>query len=126
MHKTAVQMGRYAAKGAIATIVNVLLMSGFVEVGGLRPTVAAIISTGILIPVLGYPMMTRYVFKTHDGIQVRRLGKYAATILSGKGLNYAVFAVLLHVGVWYPAAWVIGSATVFLGTFTVNRRIWLG
>lgn len=120
-------MLRYGVKGAGATVANVTLMSGFVELAGLRPAVAAIVSTCLLL-VVGYVVMNKWVFRdaqTPDS-HLRRGIQYYAVILSGKGVNYVLFVGLLSVGVWYPLAWVLGSGVAFLGTFTGNRYLWEG
>lgn len=124
------QLVRYGIKGAVATGANVGLMALLVEFGGLRPGVAAVISTCSLL-ILGYVVMNRFVFAKQDGPSgvrghLRRGAAYYAVILSGKGANYVLFLALLHVGVWYPLAWVVGSGTVFLGTFSANRWLWHG
>lgn len=120
------QMVRYGIKGGVATLINVGLMALLVEVLGVGETWAPIISTLILIPTYGYPVMNRFVFKTADGFDLPRLGKYTATIFAGNAVNYGLYVGLLSVGVWYPVAWIIGGVIVFLGTFSVNRHIWLG
>jgi len=119
---------RYGAKGGVATLANVALMSGLVELGGLQPRVAALLSTSVLL-LIGYVVMNRFVFRERaspDGAveHLRRGVAYYAVILSGKGINYALFVGLTAAGVWYPAAWIIGAVTVFVGTFSANRVLW--
>lgn len=122
------ELVRYGAKGTLTTTLNVGLMAALVELLGFEPALAAIVSTCTLL-VLGYTLMNRWVFAdapTPDGARehLRRGVAYYGVILSGKGINYALFLGLLAVGVWYPAAWLIGSVTVFFGTFTANRWVW--
>lgn len=122
------EMVRYGLKGGLQTGLNVALMTGLVELGKLRPAVAAIVSTCTLL-VLGYVLMNRFVFPDGDIPDTKRghigrAARYYAVILSGKALNYGLFVVLLSIGVWYPLAWVVGAGTVFIGTFGGNRWLW--
>lgn len=124
------ELARYGVKGGVATLLNVGLMSVFVEAGSLRPAIAAVISTSILL-VGGYVAMNRFVFhdqQSPEGARehLRRGVSYYAVILSGKGVNYALFLILVAAGVWYPLAWLLGAGTVFLGTFSANRWLWRG
>lgn len=123
------ELFRYGIKGAAGTAANVALMTALVELGGIQPATAAIASTATLL-LAGYVVMSRWVFPNSESPDARghlwRGAKYYAVILSGKGVNYALFLGLLSVGVWYPAAWLLGSVTVFFGTFSANRYVWTG
>lgn len=124
------ELVRYGAKGAIATVANVGLMSILVEVGHLEPTAAAIISTAALL-LVGYIAMNHFVFPDAERpsgarAHVSRGAKYYTVIFAGKGVNYAVFVGLVSAGVWYPLSWIIGSGSVFLGTYSANRLLWKG
>lgn len=120
-------MGRYGLKGAAFVALNVLVQVALVEVGGLRPAIAAAISTASM-PLLGYVAMNRFVFPDadHADSHLRRFGQYYGVNLSSKAVNYALFLALLWAGVWYPLAYLLGAAVVFAGTFTVNRWLWHG
>lgn len=123
------QFVRYGVKGGAGTLANIGLMSILVELGGFRPEVAAIVSTCVLLS-LGYVVMNRWVFSKQQSprglrAHLRRGASYYAVILSGKAVNYVLFVALLSIGVWYPAAWFVGAVTVFLGTFSANRWLWL-
>ena len=119
------QLLRYGLKGGVMTALNVCGMVLLVELVGVRPAIAAIVSTLALI-LVGYQLMNRLVFP--DAVapdsHARRLLSYYAVILGGKGVNYALFVALLAAGVWYPLAWLLGAGTVFLGTFSANRWVW--
>jgi putative flippase GtrA len=124
------EMLRYGIKGGAAVLANAALMALLVELGGLQPAVAAMISTCSLLTI-GYVVTNRWVFGNHDGpnslrAHARRGVAYYAVILSGKGLNYLVFLGLLRLQVWYPLAWVLGAVVAFGFTFTGNRRLWAG
>lgn len=116
------EMLRYGAKGGATMLGNICLMALLVERGGLPPEVAAIISTSAMIAV-GYVLMTYWVFPsgTTDS-HARRGAAYYVTIVGGKLANYGLFLALLRV-VPYPVAWVGGAGVVFLGLFSVNRRL---
>lgn len=118
---------KYFVKGVGATLANVALMSVLVELGGLQPAVAAVVSTCGLLTI-GYVVMNKWVFDDADtpDSHLKRGLKYYAVILTGKGVNYAIFVGLLSLGLWYPAAWVVGSGIAFLGTFSGNRYLWEG
>jgi len=123
------EVGRYGVKGAAFVALNVAVQVVLVEAGGLRPEVAAALSTAAM-PLLGYVAMNRFVFPdaaTASGWgYVRRFGQYYAVNLSSKAVNYALFLALLWAGVWYPVAYVGGAAIVFVGTFAANRWLWHG
>lgn len=128
MIETLAELFRYGTKGALTTTLNVGFMAALVELAAFEPAIAAIVSTCTLL-VLGYTLMNRWVFADADDPgsargHARRMGYYYAVILSGKGINYALFLGLLAADVWYPAAWILGSLTVFLGTFSANRWVW--
>lgn len=119
------EMVRYGIKGSIATILNVALMAAFVEIFTISPEVAALVSTSVLVS-FGYLAMHLFVFPDagSNGNHLRRGGAYYAIILTGKAANYAIFVGLIAAGIWYPVAWIVGAGTVFLGTYTANRRLW--
>lgn len=118
---------KYGVQGAGATVANVALMSGLVEVADLPPEAAAVVSTCALL-LGGYWVVDRWVFQdssTPDS-HLKRGIQYYAVILAGKTVNYGVFVALVAAGVWYPAAWIIGSAVAFVGTYGGNRYLWEG
>ena len=106
-------------------VVNVALMAALVETGLLSPPVAAIAST-LAVLIGGYLTLHLWVFKDRDasGGHLTRAPAYYVVMLTGKAANYVLFLGLLAVGVWYPLAWVLGSAVVFVGTFSANRWLW--
>lgn len=121
------ELGRYGVKGLAFVALNVAVQIALVEAGGLPPELAAAMSTAAM-PLLGYVAMNRFVFPNGaipSGTgHLKRFGQYYVTNISSKLVNYVLFLGLLWVGVWYPVAYVIGAAVVFLGTFTVNRWLW--
>lgn len=128
MIETVAELVRYGSKGALTTTLNIGFMAALVEWVAFEPAIAAVVSTCTLL-TLGYAIMNRWVFPDADGPDgaeghARRAASYYAVILTGKGVNYALFLALLAAGVWYPAAWLIGSVTVFFGTFSANRWVW--
>lgn len=118
---------RYGLKGGAFVALNVLVQITLVEGGGVRPAIAAALSTASM-PLLGYVAMNRFVFPdaaTADS-HLKRFGQYYGVNLSSKALNYGLFLAFLWAGVWYPLAYLLGAAVVFVGTFTVNRWLWHG
>lgn len=121
---------RYGLKGLGFVGLNIAVQMALVELGGLRPAVAAAVSTACM-PFLGYVAMNRFVFPDAGAAETRRgyvtrFGKYYATNLSSKAANYGIFLALLYVGVWYPVAYAVGAGVVFLGTFSLNNYFWHG
>lgn len=128
MIETLAEVVRYGSKGAFMTVLNIGFMAVLVEWLAFGPAIAAVVSTCTLL-TLGYAIMNRWVFAdavAPDGAEghARRAASYYAVILTGKGINYGLFLGLLAVGVWYPAAWLLGAVAVFFGTFSANRWVW--
>lgn len=121
---------RYGIKGAAFVGLNISVQVVLVELGGLRPAIAAALSTAAM-PFLGYVAMNRYVFPRAGAAAtlrgyLKRFGQYYAINMSSKAVNYVFFLGFLAVGVWYPLAYLLGAAIVFVLTFGANRWLWHG
>jgi len=119
---------RYGLKGGFFVALNIALQVALVESGLLSPPIAAALSTA-LMPLGGYVVMNRFVFRSSaSGVRghAKRFVQYSGVILSSKVANYGIFLALFAVGVWYPVAYLLGAIAVFFLTFAVNRRLWLG
>lgn len=118
---------RYGLKGAAFVALNVAIQMVLVESGTLTPAVAALLLTAAL-PLLGYVAMHHFVFPGADEPaprdHARRFGGYLAVIYASKAANYILFLAFLWAGVWYPVAYLLGAAAVFLASFAANRRLW--
>lgn len=126
MHR---EIARYGVKGAAFVLINVAVQMVLVELGGLHPATAAALSTATL-PLLGYVAMNRFVFPdaraSSRRAHLKRFGQYVGVNYSSKLVNYVLFLALLWIGVWYPAAYIIGAGVVFIGSFSLNRWLWHG
>lgn len=122
IRNTLLEIIRYGAKGGSTLLANVALMSVLVELVGIPPEIAAIISTSAMVCV-GYLLMHFWVFpSSNPDSHIRRGLTYYALILAGKAVNYVLFLALLGI-LPYPVAWIGGAGIVFLGLFTANRRL---
>jgi putative flippase GtrA len=122
------ELFRYAVKGGAFVALNIAVQIALVESGTLRPEWAALVSTA-LMPLGGYVAMNRFVFRTSaDGLRghAKRFVQYVSVNYTSKVANYALFLAFLWLGLWYPLAYLLGAALVFLATFAINRRLWLG
>lgn len=119
---------KYGITGFSGLVANLLLLSLFVETEVFSKSIAALVSMSLVL--LGSFVLTdRWVFTepigSHSTVGPAHRGSaYYAVMLGGKGLNYALYLLLLEGNVWYPVAWVVGSVIAFFGTFSVNRILW--
>jgi putative flippase GtrA len=128
VRQVAREVVRFAVVGGTGLVANMALLIGFVELFALPEEVAAILST-LLVLVGGFVATNWWVFANVEGRDttrglMKRGGSYYVIMLTGKGVNYGIYLLLLSVDVWYPVAWLLGSVTVFIGTFSLNRRVW--
>lgn len=123
-----VQMVKYAIKGGTGMIVNVALLTFVVDIIGVSKALGVpVVWVATLIP--SYLFVDRWVFKlfpSPDGLtaNVERSVAFYAIMWSGKGINYVLYLVLIHVGFWYQAAWIAGAIVVFPFNFAANRWVW--
>lgn len=119
---------RYGSVGAVGLAINLALLTALVEIGDVRAIPAAVVAaTGAL--AVTYVATDRMVFgdvvsSTDAGPRVGRAATYYAVMVGGKLLNLGIYAALVAIDVWYPAAWVVGSGLVFLATYAANRSVW--
>lgn len=116
---------RYLAQSVGGLVVGLALLSGWVEVVGIPPSIAVLLNWALLA-LANCLVLDRWVFPgdhatTLRGFVTRLVGMQAAMI-TGKALNYIVYLVFLQVGVWYPAAWVAGAGLSFAVSLALNRR----
>jgi putative flippase GtrA len=120
------QAGRFAVVGGSGLIVNLVLLTGLVEVVNIPEPYAAVISTGVVL-LGGFVFTDSWVFGEvgdQDTPVANRGTGYFAVMVSGKLLNYGLYLILLSFDVPYLAAWFVGSIFVFVLTFTGNRMLW--
>lgn len=110
---------RYAGTGIAGLICNLSLLVIFVDGLGISSLPAAVASTLVTLSIT-FSLTDRWVFEQSDK---RLILPYYAVMVSAKGLNIAIYSVLLGY-IWYPLAWIIGSGLVFFFTFVINRFLW--
>lgn len=122
------ELGRFAVSGGGGLVLNLLILTALVELVGIREEYAALLS-GAFGLLASFTATNWWVFNESpaennvDGVLKRGVAYYAIMI-GGKGINYVIYIYLLTLGVWYPAAWAIGSVLVFLATFSMNKMLW--
>lgn len=126
--RRAVKQGfRYGITGSAGLVINLGLLFVFVEYAEVRESTAALLSSGIAMSFT-FIITEHWVFSPYepDGRQttLKRAPLYHLVMVAGKGVNYGIYIILLSLEVWYPVAWLIGSVTVFGGTFLMNRFVW--
>jgi putative flippase GtrA len=127
MRRTVKQGFRYGITGGAGLVINLGLLFVLVEYAEMRESIAALLSSGITLSVT-FIATENWVFSLYqsDGRQttLKRAPLYYLVMVAGKGVNYGIYIILLSLEVWYPVAWLIGSVTVFGGTFLMNRFVW--
>lgn len=125
--RTVTQITRYGITGGGGLILNLALLIGFVDLFGFPESIAALLSTGLTL-FMTFFVIERWVFTSYlsdDGrAAFKRAPIYYLVMISGKGVNFVIYLMLLSVNVWYPVAWGSGSIVVFGGTFLMNRFVW--
>jgi putative flippase GtrA len=121
------QLIRYGITSSGGLIFNLLLLSALVEVGGLDEIIAAATSAGVTL-LLTFTIVQGWVFNQHQAqsrqIIAKRASMYYIVMIISKIVNIVIYSFLLWLNVWYLVAWIIGSGTVFGGTFIMNRYVW--
>lgn len=121
------QVIQYGITSSGGLIFNLLLLSALVEMGDLNEIIAAAISTGVTL-LFSFTIVQGWVFNQYQ-VQSRqmiakRASMYYIVMSISKIINMAIYSSLVWLNIWYPVAWIIGSGTVFIGTFTMNRYLW--
>ena len=121
------QLVRYGVTSIGGLIFNLLLLSALVEVAGVDEISAAMVSAGITL-LLTFAVVQGWVFNGYQ-VQsrktiVKRASMYYLIMIISKAVNLVIYSLLVWLNIWYPIAWLIGSGTVFSGTFIMNRYIW--
>jgi|AntDeeMetageno50_2_1112565.scaffolds.fasta_scaffold00116_14 putative flippase GtrA len=122
------ELVRSAAVGVTGLMMNVAFMMLFVEVFQVYEEIAAIYST-ILVLVGGFIATNWWVFTEVDNRHntdrlLKRGSSYYGIMLTSKLINYGIYLGLISIKVWYPLSWLIGSISVFIFTFSLNRLVW--
>lgn len=118
---------RFGFVGGSGFIANALVLIILVELLFIPEYLAAIISA-MLVLSGSFIATNEWVFKrigtkNKNSLLKRGIGYYII-MLTAKAVNYIIYLFLLSIDVWYPIAWIIGSAAVFVGTFSLNRLMW--
>jgi putative flippase GtrA len=126
--RRAIKQGfRYGITGGAGLVINLGFLFVLVEYAEMSELIAAVLSSGITLS-LTFIATEHWVFALYesDGRQttLKRAPLYYLVMVAGKGVNYGIYIILLSLEVWYPVAWLIGSVTVFGGTFLMNRFVW--
>lgn len=121
---------RWAVKAVGGLLLNIGLLTVWVEWVGLPPSIA-IIPNWVVLSVLGYIVVNWWVFaggQQPDSLRghVRRFAASEAVMLSSKGLNFIIYWILVFVSVPYQAAWVIGAVVTVAVSFSGNKALWSG
>jgi len=121
-------MVRFGLKGGTGVLVNLALLTVFVDVVAIPPEWAVFCAWAITL-VPGYIATDKWVFSifpSPEGVvgHGQRGGVFYAIMWGGKALNYGIYLVLLHVGLFYQGAWVAGAVAVFPITFGLNYVVW--
>lgn len=121
-------MIRFGLKGGTGVLVNLGLLTLFVDGVGIPPQWAVFAAWAITL-VPGYLATDKWVFNifsSPEGVagHGRRGGVFYAIMWGGKALNYGIYLALLHIGILYQAAWVVGAVAVFPITFGINYAVW--
>ncbi|MBV8909216.1 MAG: GtrA family protein [Gammaproteobacteria bacterium] len=115
---------RFGCVGAVGVVINSLALFVLVEVGGLKPLMAAAFATELTI-VANFTLNDRWTFKDiRPGISwFGRLARYNSIALGGLALSIAVLGVLttaLHVHYLVANFVAIAAGTVW--NYCVNVR----
>jgi len=125
--QTAGQGVRWGVKSVGGLLVNLALLTVWVDVVGLSPALAIVPNYAIL-SVAGYVVTDRWVYPeglspgTWRGHGRQYVGQQVAMLLS-KGINFVLYLVLLPV-VEYRVAWVLGAVVSVVLTFSLTRWWW--
>lgn len=121
-------MVRFGFKGGVGVLVNLGLLTMFVDGFGVDPQWAVFGAWAITL-VPGYLATDKWVFNifpSPDGVvgHSQRGGVFYAIMWGGKALNYGIYLALLHLGLFYQGAWFVGAIAVFPITFGFNYVVW--
>lgn len=122
-----VSLTKWGLKSVGGLALNVVLLTVWVEYGGLSPAIA-IVPNFLIISALGYTVTNKWIWPsgvTPSGLRAHArqyLGMQAANG-AGKAANYAIYLALIP-HAQYQLAWVTGAILTFLVTFGLNQWWW--
>ena len=114
------RLARYAAVGIAATVVHYALLVTMVEVGWLRPPVAAALGAvaGAQVAFAGNAWLT---FRG-AAVTLGAWWRFQLTALVGALLSFGLVAAGQRIGVHYLVAQVVATLVAMLATYEINRR----
>jgi putative flippase GtrA len=112
---------RFTAVGVVATAVHYALLIGLTELAGVHPVIGT--ACGALIGgVVSYTLNRIYTFTARPAY-MRGLVKFIVVISVGAGLNAAIVAFFMWLGLYYIFAQFIATAIVLIWNFAVSRVV---
>ena len=112
---------RFAAVGAVATLVHYSVLLGLAEGFGVGPVVATI--CGFFVgAVVSYNLNRRFTFATRPAYG-RGLAKFLLVIGIGAVINAGIVAAFVAAGVHYMIGQVIATALVLIWNFAGARLL---
>lgn len=128
MFEAAREFVRWGMKSGLGLGINLVLLTVWVEKAGIRPEYAIFINW-VLLSVYGYLITHHWVFKDTKELtapldHVRQYVGMQGILAGSKVLNYAIYVLLIHVGLDYRASWVVGAGVAVLASFGLNREWW--
>jgi putative flippase GtrA len=120
VHATLTQFLKFAAGGAVGTVVQFAVLVAWVEIAG-GPVVAGTLAGFCAGALVNYVIARGYVFATarpHGST----LPRFALVATAGAVLNTAIVAMLFDAGAYYLAAQVVATCIVLAFNFLANRH----
>lgn len=118
---------KFGITSASGLLINLTILSFLVEIAGVSESISGLISMSVA-PVLVFPAVNNWVFNadlTSNNIiiLIQRFTGYYSSIMLSKAVNYFIYLLLISVGGWYIASWVVGSIATFLLTYFINKFV---
>ena len=114
------QLMRYAAVGAVATVVHYLLLVVCVEVAAWPAWLASGFGA-VAGAQVAYYGNRRFTF-SHRGARAASWPRFQATALLGAVAGMGVVALAVRMGLYYLLAQMLATLLMLLLTFGINRR----
>jgi putative flippase GtrA len=119
---------KWGIKSVVTLSLNLALLTVWVDGLGIPAELAAAINW-LTVPIVGYAISDVWVFADHESAtgwrgHARRYITMITVNNTAKLGNYAIYVVLIQVGIDYRVSWVIGAVAVFALTFGGNREVW--
>lgn len=111
---------KFAAVGALATLVHYAILVALVEFGRASPVTATTIGycVGILV---SYTLNRRYTFGARSAPIARTFLKFVLLYGVGALLNGVIVAILIDAGLWYLLAQIVATGLVLAWNFLGAR-----